>query len=121
MDTSDGDNNNYSHHYIGNFDYTTVHNAKYTSAQSYNSAGASVNALVNASVNASVARSKQYKHIAQGHDTGMLPSAYNELLKCPGCLNRTANSLSCLAKADSAAQKCGLRYATQLAIDALWK
>ena len=54
-------------------------------------------------------------------DTDMLPSAYDELLKCPGCLNRTANSLSCLAKADSAAKKCGLRYATQLAIDDLWK
>ena len=35
--------------------------------------------------------------------------------------NRTENSQSCLAKADSAAQKCGLRYATQLAIDDLWK
>ena len=121
MDTADGDDDNSSHHYSDNFEYTTVYNAKYTSAPNYNSAGASVNTSVNASVNASVAGSKQYKHIAQGHDTDMLPSAYNELLKCPGCLNRTANSLSCLAKADSAAQKCGLRYATQLALDDLWK
>ena len=120
MDTSDDDDDNYSHHYGDDFDYTTVHNAEYTSAQSFNSGGASVDASANASVNASVAGSKQYKHIAQAHDTDMLPSAYDELLKCPGCLNRTENSQSCLAKADSAAQKCGLRYATQLAIDDLW-
>ena len=113
MDTSDYDNDNYSHHYGDDFDYTTVHNAEHTSVQSYNSGGASVNA--------SVAGSKQYKHIAQAHGTDMLPSAYDELLKCPVCLNRTANSLLCLAKADSAAKQFGLRCATQLAIDDLWK
>ena len=119
MDTSDDDDDNYNHHYGDDFDYTTVHNAQYTSAQSYNSAGSSVIASVNASVNASVSGSKQYKHIVEAHDTDMLPSAYDELLKCPGYLNRTANSVSCLAKVDSAAQKCGLRYATQPAIDDL--
>ena len=52
------------HKKCDDFDYTTVPNAEHTTAQSYNSAGASVNASVDASVNASVAGSKQYKHIA---------------------------------------------------------
>ena len=70
IDNSDDDN--YSHHYSDDYDYTTgtVHNDQYNTAQSYNSAGA----YVNASVNASVAGSKQYKHIAKAHETDMMPA-----------------------------------------------
>ena len=64
MDSSDGDDDNYSHHYSGDLEYTTVHNANYTSAPNYNLAGASVNTSVNASVNASVGGSQRHGHVA---------------------------------------------------------
>ena len=115
MDNSDDDN--YNHHYSRDYDYTTAYNDEYTTAKSYNSAAA----FVNASVNASVAGSRQYKHIAQGRETDVMPAKSDELLKCPGCLTRTANSMSCMEKANLAAELNGLRYATQLAIDDMWQ
>ena len=114
MDSSDNDDYTQQHHYPASC------NGGYNAA-SCNSAPQSINASANASVG-----SKQYNVVSKTHEDDMQPSKYAAMLACPGCIkckkdDPAAMQQTCLQKIDSAAIQIGMRYATQLAIDDLWK